>query len=307
MPSVMTVLGPVAADELGVTLPHEHLLIDLFKVFQPNRELLLNDPELAADELALFAAAGGGTIVDLTTQDLGRRPGDLVEISRRTGVNIVMCAGLYREPFYDRSIWTTTTRELAERFVAEIEHGVDGVRPGIIGEIGTHEPHVSPAEERVHRAAARAHLATGLTINTHANASPVGLAQLDLFEEEGVDLRRVVISHCDTYPFLDYHREILRRGAWVEYDTVRGLFEFETQRQLSQLTTLIEEGHLHRLLLSHDIASNRHYVAYGGNGYAYIPTAFAERMRAAGLSQEQVDTLLIENPRRMLTGEPPSS
>lgn len=303
MSSVTTVLGPVDATELGITLPHEHLLLDAFKVFQPHREFLTNDPVLAAQELELFAQAGGGTLVELTTQDLKRDPAGLVEIARRTGVHIVMATGRYREPFYEPELWRMPTSEVAQMFVDDIEHGVDGIRPGIIGEIGTHEPWVAPVEERVFRAAGRAHTSTGLTITLHANASAVGLAQLDVLEEEGVDLRRVVVGHCDTHPFLDYHRAILRRGAWVEYDTIRGNFEFETQRQLEQLHVLIDEGHIDRLLLSQDMGLNRFYTAYGGTGYHFLITTFVERMLESGLSQEQVDTLLIENPRRMLTGE----
>lgn len=299
----MTVLGPVDAADLGITLTHEHLLLDLFKRFQPHREFLLNDAELAARELQLFADAGGRTIVELTTPDLGRDPVGLVQIARQTGVNVVMCTGRYREPFYEPELWRLTAREISQLFVDEIEHGVDGVRPGIIGEIGTHDPWLSPVEERVFRAAGRAQIATGLAISLHANASDVGLAQLDVLEEEGVDLRRVVVGHCDTHPFSDYHRAILRRGAWVEFDTIRGNFEFETKRQLEQLRVLIDEGHIDRLLLSEDMAVNRFYTVYGGNGYAYLITEFVVRMLESGLSQEQVDTLLVENPRRMLTGE----
>ena len=328
MATVNTVLGEMPADELGFTHTHEHLLMDsvrrtldgaaveelvartrrhmmmdLFRGFQPDRGFLLHDLELVVAELAHFTSAGGSTMVDVTTPDMGRDPKGLVEISRQTGINVVMSTGRYRHPFYEESLDRTPTVELAAMFISEIEQGVDGVKAGIIGEIGTHEPFVSAAEERVHRAAARAHLATGVTISTHANASPVGLAQLDLFEDEGVDLRRVVIGHCDTYPFLDYHRAILDRGAYVQYDTIRGNFEFETRRQIDQLLTLISEGHIGRLLLAQDLAVTRFYKAYGGRGFDFIVTEFVERLRAAGLSQEQIDILTILNPRHMLSGE----
>lgn len=303
MTDVMTVLGPVDSAELGITMPHEHLLLDLFKVFQPHREFLVNDAQLAARELQLYKDAGGGALVELTTPDLGRDPEGLVQIAKATGVHVIMCTGRYREPFYEAELSQMSTNEVAQIFIDEIEHGVDGVRPGIIGEIGTHNPWVAPVEERVFRAAARAHRATGLSISLHANGSDVGLKQLNVLEEEGADLRRVVVGHCDTHPFSDYHREVLSRGAWVEFDTIRGNFEFETERQLEQLRVLIDEGHIDRLLLSEDMCVNRFYTVYGGKGYAYLITEFVERMLDSGLSQEQVDTLLIENPRRMLTGD----
>jgi predicted metal-dependent phosphotriesterase family hydrolase len=301
---VMTVRGPVAASSLGVTLPHEHLLADIFLGFQPHREFLLNEIEPAVSELTQYADAGGRTLVELTNIGIGRDPVGLREISERTGVNIVMATGMYREPFYDPAVWKRTTNDLADEFERDINSGVDGgIRAGIIGEIGVHERHISPVEERVHRAAARAQLRTGVAISTHSMASPIGLAQLDLFEDEGVDLRRVVIGHADTYPRPDYHRALLARGAWVEFDTIHGLSDFETQRHASMLKQLIDEGHLDRLLVSHDVSKTTHWTLYGGTGYTYVTTAFATVLETIGVSREQIETLLVENPRRMLTGE----
>jgi phosphotriesterase-related protein len=301
--SVMTVTGPVAPDQLGIVMTHEHLLLDLYRVFQPHRDMKLYDVELAAAELAHYARAGGGTVVELSTPDLGRDPAGLRRISEESGVRIVMAAGRYREPFYEPDLWRHTVDEIADELVADIEVGVDGIRPGILGEIGTHDVFVSPVEERLHRAVARAHHRTGLTITTHSNASPVGLAQLDLFEEERVDLRRVVVGHCDTFPMREYHQAILDRGAWVQFDTIRGNYEFETQRQVRLVVELVELGYLDRLLLSQDICIDKFYTVFGGNGYAFLVSQFVPMLREAGLSEEQVRVLLVENPRRMLTGE----
>lgn len=297
---VMTVTGPVA--ELGRVLPHEHVFLDLYRVFQPHREMKLFDKELAAREVGVLAAGGLTTLVELSTADLGRDPVGLREVSERTGVQIVMGSGWYRETFYPTDLWTWPTARLAEELIRDIETGVDGICPGIIGEIGTHAAHVSPVEERVHRAAARAHLATGLTISTHSNATPVGLAQLDVFEEEGVPLDRVVIGHCDTYPFPEHHLQILDRGAWVQFDTIRGAYEFETERQIDLICALLERGHIGRLLLSQDIAVDRLLKAYGGNGYDYLFTEFADRLRERGLSSEELTQIFETNPYRMLTG-----
>jgi phosphotriesterase-related protein len=299
---IMTVKGPIEPSELGITLPHEHLLVDLYKVFQPHREMKLIDRDLASAELQLFKDAGGSTIVELTTLDLSRDPHGLLQISETTGVNIVMASGWYREPFYQEIMWRKTTKDLSKELIHDINEGVDGIRPGIIGEIGTHNDYISPIEERVHRAAARAHLETGLTITTHANASPVGLAQLDLLEEEGVDLSRVVIGHCDTYPYPDYHQAILDRGAWVEFDTIRGNFEFETNRQVNLVVNLVHKGFINRILLSQDMAVDRFYTVYGGKGFTFLITTFRQRLLEAGISEDQIKTLLIENPKHMLLG-----
>nr|WP_097240838.1 hypothetical protein [Streptomyces sp. 1114.5] len=131
-----------------------------------------------------------------------------------------MGCGWYREPYYDQELWTRTARELADDIVREIREGVGEhrVRSGIIGEIGTDRHYVSPVEEKSFRAAARAHLRTGLTITTHASQRRVGTAQLDLLEEEGVDPGRVVIGHCGHYADTEYHDALARRGCWVQFD-----------------------------------------------------------------------------------------
>jgi phosphotriesterase-related protein len=218
-----------------------------------------------------------------------------------------MSTGRYLESFYEPELWERSTRDIAQEFVREIEQGVDGIRAAVIGEIGVQGRYMSPAEERVHRAAARAQASTGAPITTHAALSPVGLDQLEIFREEGADLRRVAIGHCDTFPHLDYHEAIVKQGAFVEFDTIRGRAEWESQQQVSMVVDLVGRGHLEQILLSHDVCARSDLVAYGGPGYAYLLTGFVPLLRAGGLSEEQVDTILIRNPLRLLTGEDPPS
>lgn len=302
---VMTVRGPISADRLGITLPHEHLFLNLFRLTRV-RDQRFNDEALMIDEVRRFTEAGGGTIVELSNHGLEPNPAALRRVAEATGLNIVMGCGWYREPYYDHAyIARRATRDLAADFVREIEAGEPtvGVRPGIIGEIGADLDYVSPPEEKVHRAAARAHVKTGLAITTHSLESPVGLDQLDIFEEEGADLRRVIVGHAATWPDPDYHEAIARRGAYVQFDTVRGLRRYDTDQQLHLSLEFIRRGYLEQLLLSHDCCFQGHLTAFDGHGYAYIPTRFAALLKEAGLSREQIQTLLVENPRRVLSGE----
>jgi predicted metal-dependent phosphotriesterase family hydrolase len=299
---IQTVLGEVSPDDLGMCLPHEHIFIDLYRVYQPHREMILNDLDLAVSELQKFADAGGRTLIEVTTPDISRDAAALKKVAQRTGINIVMGTGRHREPFYEQALWQMSTKQIAAQFIAEIDHGVDGIRAGIIGEIGTDLAHISPAEERVHRAAALASIDTGLSITTHSNATPVGMDQLDLFIDCGVDPSRIVIGHCDTYPFIDHHLALLKRGAWVQYDTIRGTFEYQTKRAIQGLKQLIEAGYLEQLLISQDTCVDRHLTVYGGEGYAYLITKFREELRDNGISDEQFEILTIHNPRRMLGG-----
>ena len=305
MTEVVTVLGPVPADKLGATLTHEHLILDLSRVTR-DANGALNEVPLAIQELGYFSRAGGATVVEVTNRGLGRDPGALAEIARATGLNVVMGAGWYREPFYDRSINERTTNAIADEIVRDLMVGVDdtGIRAGIIGEIGADLHYVSAAEERVLRAAARAHAQTGVTITTHGVRAPVGLAQLAILEDEGVDLSRVVIGHCDLYPHPDFHLAVARRGAFVQFDTIgRGFFEWDINQRLDWVLRLIAQGFLQRILLSHDVCMKPHLRAYGGQGYDYVLTGFVPRLRQAGLSDEQIHTLTVDNPRSALTGE----
>lgn len=304
---VMTVNGPVKPDQLGMTTTHEHLLCDLSREFFWDG--LLNEEVVAIEEASAFKQAGGRTLVDVTTFNLGRKPEAIKRIADATGLQVVMGTGYYRDPYYDVDVDKMTVNQLAAEFIRDIRQGFgdSGIRAGIIGEIGAHRRYVSALEERVFRAAARAHKNTGVTISTHANRHHVGLQQLDIFEEEGVDLRRVVVGHCDC-PDHDpgasgYLEALARRGAFVQFDTVRGHNAYEMHKRVRWALELIKKGYLGQLLLAHDVCFRSHLKMYGGQGYDYIPTRFAPMLREAGLSQEQVDTILVANPRRALSGE----
>jgi predicted metal-dependent phosphotriesterase family hydrolase len=306
----ITTGGPIDPASLGVTLPHEHTAISLWHI--PDRwdywELTRDEP-LIVEELGRFRAAGGGTIVDLTLPGVGRDPGWLGRVATATGLNVVMGCGWYRGAYYpvEALIDRRTIDDLADELVREATDGVgdSGVRPGIIGEIGTDKPWVSALEERVHRAAARASRRTGLPITTHAVMSDVGLAQLRIFEDEGADPSRVVIGHADSYPHLDHYLAIVGRGASVQFDFL-GMSFTPTERHgeggiVELLCELLGRGHVERVLLSQDVCHNSQLVRYGGNGYAYVAGTFLPRLRAAGVSHAEIETITIANPRRLLT------
>ncbi len=301
--NVMTVLGPVSTLDLGVTMPHEHLFIDLLREYRGTG--LLHDEALAIAEVAAYRAAGGNTIVDCTSEGLGRRPEALRRVSEATGVRIVMGSGHYRRPYLDEAhIDRSSVDALADEIVRDITQGVGdtGIRAGIIGEIGC-DRFIGALEERVFRAAARAHHQTGVTITTHAARWPVGDAQLDLLEEEGVDPGRVIIGHCDMVPDPAYHARLARRGAWVQFDTIQGANDRDTHTRSAWIRSLFDAGLEGQLLLSQDVCLTTDLAAYGGPGYAYLLTGFRERLLGAGFPETALTMLFEENPRRALSGE----
>jgi phosphotriesterase-related protein len=310
MPHVQTVRGPIDPADLGFTLPHEHTAIALWHI--PGRwdywELTRDRPVIEA-ELARYRDAGGRSLVDLTLPGVGRDPTWLTSLAAVTGLHLVMGAGWYREAYYpaETRIDRRSVDDLAEELVREATDGVgeSGVRPGILGEIGTDKPWLSAREERVHRAVARAARRTGLAITTHAVMSDVGLAQLRVFEEEGADPTRVVIGHADSYPELDHYLAIVGRGASVEFDFLGMSFTPQERhgegRIVELLCELLARGHVERVLLSQDVCHNAQLRRYEGNGYTYLHEAFLPRLRAAGVSDAEIDTMTVANPRRLLT------
>ncbi len=308
----MTVRGPVELATLGFGLPHEHLRIDLISIFPASMlafDFQLIDEELMTSEVTLFQQAVGSAwpgapwIVDVTTDArMGRDPAYLRRMSEQLDLHIVMGCGRYREPWYEPGFAERPTGQLADLLTAEIEHGVGdtGIRPGIIGELGADRDFVSPAEERTLRAAAIAHQRTGLAITLHARFGQVGLAQLDILENAGVDLGRVIVGHTDTDPDLDYHEAIARRGAWVQYDCIRGKIALVPERRVRYILEARRRGFLDRLLLSHDICGLSMLRAYGGTGFDYLPGTFAGLLRDRGLSEEELLQLFVLDPRAAL-------
>jgi len=315
---VMTVQGPVAADTIGYALPHEHLLCDVTRPFWmpvdkermgsdfyfEDEEVVLDNETVAIEELLYFKRAGGSMLVELTPICLSRNPQGLKRISEATGVHVVMGTGFYFDLHHSARVQTNNANELATEMVRDLTVGVEdtGIRAGIIGEIGSSRDYITPGEERVFRAAARAQLKTGAAVTTHAVHGKIGLAQLDLLEEEGVDLRRVIIGHCDLHRHLDYHLAIARRGATVEFDLVNSIPRqiYAHPKRAELVRYLIQLGYLRQILLSQDICHRAHLHTHGGGGYDYMINHFVPLLKDLGVSQEEIDIIMIENPRRIL-------
>lgn len=301
---VHTVHGPVAADELGFTLPHEHTFTNWHHAPWYTAPLSVDD---FAEELEPFVEAGGNCLVDLTVGQAGRDPVLLRELSNRTGLHIVTCTGFYTEDYLPASpdLGRLLPAAIARTVIEEFDSGIGdtGIRPGII-KVSATKQWVSPLEERLHRAVARAHFETDLAITTHSLLSDVGLQQLDIFEEEGVDPDRVVIGHCNSYPNLDYYKSIIARGAHAQFDMWGSvthehlhIFEPKVFDLLLELLDLRYEG---QILLSHDVGYYGHLAKFGGNGYTYLHRELIPRLKSHGVDDSLIDKMTVHNPRRVL-------
>lgn len=320
MASVMTVLGPVAPEDLGFTHIHEHLALSL----APHDPSIapIDDWDLAIEELGYFRRAGGQTVVELTpigarVDAPSRKHGEALQhVSRTLGVHVVAGTSFMYEPSFPQQYREYTADELAEVMIGELNVGLQGTnaRAGIIGEIGTGGGEwFSPLEERLLQASAMAHKATGAVVYTHTFAGRLGLKQVRVLESAGVDPSRIIIGHLDSgeSPAADwpYHIEIARTGAYVAYDEVGRLgdsawsrFYFPSDEQrVRGVVELVVAGFLRQILLSQDVCRKFRLHRHGGTGYDHLPCSFVPMLLDAGLSQAEVDTIMVENPRRVLT------
>jgi phosphotriesterase-related protein len=307
---VMTVLGEVDPSELGNTLTHDHLILDGWGLRQLY-EAILDDEALAIEELKLFKAAGGGTVCDPTNIGLKRDPAALARLSRASEVNIVMGAGWYREVVYPDYIAERSTAELAQFLVDEIRDGAEGtgVRPGFIGEIGTERGHITPAVERVFRAAGRAHRRTGIPILTHTTHwGELALEQLDLLAEEGVDPSVVIVSHLGDRKNIDNILPIAERGAWLNVDNLAFIGGYAPiEFRVDNVARLCSLGLADREMLSNDICELGQLAAYGGVGYANVIVNFLPMLRERGVSEDDIHQMTVLNPAQAFAFTEPTA
>lgn len=284
-------------DPTGYTWVHEHLHIDL-SGFKNNPDCRLDQYDLICQEMKDLRALGVSNIIEMTNRYMGRNPQFMLDLMRETGINVVACTGYYQDAFFPEHVAARSVEQLAQEMVDEIVIGIDGteLKAGIIAEIGSSEGVITPLEEKVFIAAARAHIETGRPISTHTSFSTMGVEQLVLLQAHGVDLSRVTVGHCDLKDNLDNILRMIDLGAYVQFDTIGKNNYYPDEKRIGMLHELRNRGLLNRVMLSMDITRRSHLKANGGNGYDYLLTTFIPQLRQSGFSQADVDTMLRDNP-----------
>jgi phosphotriesterase-related protein len=310
---IRTVLKDVPPDTLGTaaTLFHEHLSFEWARVRPPNARGNATGPEkdvaLVSDQLNIAANEGVGCIVDAGTTDVGRDVEFLTAIAARTRVHIVACGGLYMQRTYPPDVAAKSEDRIADDLVQDAR----ARRYGAFGEIGeSPDAAMSPEERKVFRAVGLAHVRTNLPIFTH-NAygtgpnvpRDAGLRQLDAFESAGVDPRRVAIGHtcCLDDPAADIIKQLARRGSFVGFDRVTG-GSVPDDKKVGMILAFLDAGYADRLLLSSDYNFTARSAARPG--YGTTLTVFVPKLRQAGVKEETLRRITVDNPRRFLAFVP---
>jgi len=309
-PFVRTVLGDIDPSDLGVTYAHEHLIIDKSFTTFCSPDFELSDAEKAVTEIRRFRADGGRALVDSMPCDSGRNIRKLATLATAADVHILAPTGLHLAKYYDPGHWGAfyNDDELADLFIADIESGIDAhdyngpivhrtpYRAGLI-KVATDRTFTS-REEKTFAAAAHAHRSTGAPILTHTEQGTLGLEQVELLRDLGVDLRHVVLSHLDRKPDLSYHREILSSGVCVEYDSG---FRWNSgpDNPTRDLVIALLGEFPGQLMLGMDAARSTYWSSHGGKpGMSFLLHEFSNLLREGGLSNAHLETIFIANPAR---------
>ncbi|QJD84472.1 phosphotriesterase family protein [Cohnella herbarum] len=342
--SVMTVTGSVRADSLGWVLPHEHAFIDLRSLVPAVSEIsrkklareqvdltnigklmrnpyavldnaVIDDEGVVRDELLKFKKAGGTTFVDLTLRDIGRDPSLLAGLSRELDIKIVAGCGYYINKSHPGDMDGKTIEGIAEEILSEIEYGMDGtdIKAGVIGEIGTSEI-IYPNEKKTLIASAIVQKETGLGLHVHTDLYATnGYEVVNILTEHGAAAEKICINHIDVDIKMDYLKDLLNLGVYVEFDNfgkefyadkrdrsvLRGLFARDIER-VRAIKQLIDAGFLSKILISNDVCLKTCLHRYGGWGYDHVLTNIIPMMEDEGITSEQIKTLMCRNPAEFL-------
>jgi phosphotriesterase-related protein len=321
VPNLNTARGAIDTSDLGVTLMHEH-------VFILSPDITANYPEVWGDEakreddavqrLNELKSRGVDSIVDLTVIGMGRYIPRIARVAAATDINIVVATGVYTYndvPMYFHFTGPGSPLDgeepMVEMFVRDIEHGIadTGIKAAIL-KCATDEPGVTPGVERVLRAVAKAHRLTGVPISTHTHAATRrGLEQQRIFAEEGVDLTRVVIGHSGDTTDLDYLSELIANGSYIGMDRFGVDVYLSFEDRVDTVARMCERGHADKMVLSHDAACFMDWVpeqllpALPNWHYLHIHNDVIPALKERGVTDEQLTTMLIENPRRIFESQ----
>ena len=300
MPELITTLGPMTRDQLGMILPHEHVFVDLRTPDQPGYAEA--DPadvvRLMAPEIERIKALGITALVECSTGGVGRRADIDRAVSEATGFPIVVPTGNYREPWIPAWVAEASEEALRDWMLAELTDQIEdsGVRAGWI-KLSAGDDGITDLEVRILRAAAAAALKTNAVIGSHTIKGRVVMDQLDIIEAEGYDPSRFISIHTQLEPDRALHLAVARRGAWIEFDSIGNT---EDDWNIDLIHRVLDAGFVDQLLLSHDRGWYDPAKTGGGEPlpYTHLSEVLIPKLIASGIDDETIVRLTHDNPFR---------
>jgi len=324
---INAVSGPVSTDELGITLMHEHLIFG-YPGWQYDSAAPAYDREATAEVCVQMINEarkfGLSTIVDATPNDGTRDPELYKMVAEKTGVHIICATGLYTEAEGAAAYFKTrahfsgnrngVVREIYETFMRDLTVGIggSGVKAGVI-KIGTGKGMIAPYEEMIMEAAVMAQKETGVPIITHTEAGTMGPQQAEFLLEQGADVKRLMIGHMCGNADLRYHLEVLQKGPFISFDRFGLNVVFPDTLRLGTVIGLVGLGFERQIMLSHDAICRwlgREFTLpeqamplVADWNLTHIFRNILPALKKAGITEAQINTMLVDNPRRLFAGE----
>jgi len=302
---IVTVRGPIAPDELGFTLPHEHVLVDFIGADKVSLDRYDQDVafEYILPHLKQAKSLGCEALVECTPSYIGKDPVLCRRLSEATDVHLITNVGYYgaaEDKFVPAFAYDETADQLSDRWVKDAEDVEgSGIHPGFI-KIGVDKTTLSEIDAKLVRAAARTHLRTGLLIYSHTGYAIPAIEEIAILKEEGVHPSAWVWTHAQNEKDNDQHEKAAREGAWIAFDGVNP-DEEKVARDLKHLTEMKKRGLLGHVHLSHDAGWYRPSEEQRFRSYDFIFSTFLAKLKEAGLTEEDIHQVTEENPKKALT------
>ncbi len=300
---IRTVLKDIEKSELGVTLAHEHFIVDLDRVRKDGYSYI-KDVDEVVPEIRKAMDQGIQAAFEVTTNDMGRDVRKLKEISMISGLKIVCSTGYYLDPYHPKWMDDASKEEVAQIYVKDLTEGIDGtdIKAGLIGEIASSPEKFINNEKKILEAAGLASKLTGFAVSTHTGRN-TAIETIETLLNEGVEPDKIIIGHQDLIDDHDYHLSLLKYGVNIAFDTCGKSAYMPDETRAANAIKLVEAGYEDHLLLSNDISRHTYFTSFGKQGYLAVMGSVVPLMRKQGLGEDKIRKFLIDNPARIVNND----
>lgn len=300
---IRTVCGDINPEKLGVTMCHEHFIVDL-SIVRKDNESKIETVEEVSPEIKIMMDLGVNSAIEVTTNDMYRDVKKLKTISEKTNLNIVAATGFYLSEYHPDWLTSATPEEIAQVMIDDLTKGIDGtdIKAGVIGEIASSPKKFVGQEKKVLVASAIAHKATGATVTTHTGKF-TAIETIETLINNSVAPDKIVIGHQDLIDDTDYHLSVLKYGVNIGFDTCGKIAYQSDETRAKNIIKLINAGYGDHIMLSNDISRRSYFTTSGKFGYTAVMGRVVPLLKEYGASEEDINKLLVKNPARIFNND----
>lgn len=300
---IQTVKGVIDPGDLGITMAHEHLALNLSHVRNEDDSVFTCE-DLIIQEVKLMMDYGVRSVVEVSCNDMGRDVKQLYRISEACGLNIICATGFYLWQYHPEEIRNGDVALITEIFCRDLQEGIDGtgIKAGVIGEVASSQNEIKPSEMKVLRAAAAASVQTGAAVTTHCQLGTMAMEQSQLLQKAGMNPDKIVLGHLDLSDDREYIYQVLKTGVNIGFDTIGKLSYLADETRADHLMWLLDKGYEDRIVLSQDISRKSYFhSSQQHSGYMRVMKDFVPLLRQRGIKEQTLTKLLVDNPARIFS------